>query len=379
MEYFGLGCVGELEKVLKTCPTQQLFVITGKRSFQSEVIQSTFCPIISQYSYTRFSEFDNNPKERDIRRGIETFQSSGGTTIIAIGGGSAIDMAKLINFFAHQSVSPSEFFLEGKRTEPIKKGVPLVAIPTTAGTGSEATQFATFYLNQKKFSVDHSTLLPEVALLDPTLTMTLPKKVTAESGMDALTQAIESYWSIRSTAESKAFAKEAIILLESNIEGAVQRPSIQSRANMLRGAHLAGKAINITRTTAAHAISYPMTIHAGIPHGQAVGISLPHFLEYNYAVTNDDLLDPRGINYIRKTLEEIARFFKCSSVAAAKEKILKMMKKIDLKTNLVELGIKRTQWNIILKEGFNPERVNKNPRRLTSSHLKLLLEQMSAS
>jgi alcohol dehydrogenase class IV len=158
-------------------------------------------------------------------------------------------------------------------------GKPLIAIPTTSGTGTEATCFAVVYIDKTKYSLKHSSILPDYTIIDPTLTHAMPPLVTAATGMDALAQAIESYWGVKSTHESQAYAREAITLTLAYLKAACQN-EVEARDAMSRAANLAGKAINLTETTACHAVSYPITSYFNVPHGHAVALTLASMFGY---------------------------------------------------------------------------------------------------
>lgn len=287
-------------------------------------------------------------------------------------GGSVIDMAKLINFFFANDIEPEKYLKEGKKN--VVKGWPLIAIPTTCGSGSEATHFAVLYLEHKKHSVESQYMLPDVAIVDPGFTLSLPRYEVAVSGMDALSQAIESYWCINSNDESKEYARESIEIVMSNLVAAVNGPERSARLAMAMASHLVGKAINITKTTAGHAVSYPLTSFFGIAHGHAVGLTLSSFLVYNFNVTSNDVLDHRGVLYVKKSIYEIAGFLGQSSVTEAKQKIDDLMHKIGLETRLSSLGIKSEKdIELIIENGFNPDRVKNNPRLLTRDALGTIL------
>ncbi len=354
---------------------RKILLVTGKDSYHICGAEDHLNRILADYETDRFSDFSNNPKIEDVIKGIEVFKQSRCDVIIAVGGGSIVDMAKLINFFACNNIEPSDYV--SLSTQRCQKGKPLIAIPTTAGTGSEATQFAVLYINRKKFSVDDKLILPDVAIVDPNLTMSLPRYVTATTGMDALSQAIESYWSINSNGESKALAQRAIELIMSNIVAAANRPTASARLAMAEATNLAGKAINITRTTACHSISYPLTSYFGIPHGHAVGLSLPSMLEYISGVCSSDVVDIRGCEYVRKTTDEIAAMLGAKDVPEAAEKIQNLMETIGLQTKLSPLGIKsQKDIEIIIDNGFNPDRVKNNPRKLTREALQEIINSI---
>ncbi|MDD2236133.1 MAG: phosphonoacetaldehyde reductase [Kiritimatiellae bacterium] len=228
-----------------------------------------------------FSDFSPNPKEEDVMRGVENLRSAGIRAVIAVGGGSAMDTAKLINFFGCTGAN-LDAFLQG--TCPADVPVPpLLAIPTTSGSGSEATHFAVVYRGATKHSVDGPSMIPSQVLLVPEFTYSLSGYQTACTGMDALAQGVESLWAKCATDESRGYAREAVDLALRYLEAAVHAPNPENRSGMMRAANLAGQAINISKTTAPHAFSYILTATFGLPHGQAVGLLLPHFVAYHAA------------------------------------------------------------------------------------------------
>ena len=373
-ECIGFGAIDSLKSILVDFSAKKIFLVIGKISYSKCGAKKCLDRILADYEVKTFSEFDRNPKIEDLNKGIEAFSQVRGDVVIALGGGSVIDMAKMINFFGSNELDPKVYVTEKKADANIEKGKPLIAIPTTAGTGSEATHFAVLYIQHKKFSATHNHILPDVAIVDPQFTMSLPPKITASSGMDALSQAVESYWCINSDDESKGYAKESIELILPNLPVVVNSPTESSRSMMAEAAHLAGKAINITKTTAPHAVSYPLTSFFGIPHGHAVGLTLSSFLVYNFNVTSHDTLDQRGCDYVKKSVCEIAGFLGQNSVAQSKQKIDDLMHEIGLETRLSSLGIEsKEDIEVIIENGFNPERVKNNPRRLTEETLRAIL------
>jgi len=222
----------------------------------------------------RFSDFSPNPKEADVARGVEAMRAAGAEKIVAVGGGSTIDMAKLVGFFEANDTD-----LKGALS--LREGAkmpPFFAFPTTAGTGSEATHFAVCYRGKEKFSVAHPLLRPAGVGLVAEWTASMPPMVAAASGMDALAHGVESWWAKGSTAESRKWAEQAVKGAKANLLAAVRNPTAEVRAAMLRAAHAGGEAINISKTTAGHAYSYILSATFRIPHGRAVGLLLPHFM-----------------------------------------------------------------------------------------------------
>ena len=244
-------------------------------SFFSDKIDSLINSECSSFIVT-----EPNLSFKLLNKGIKHYKEQKCDLIISIGGGSVIDMGKLISIFSANESNPHNY-ISGKR-KLAKKNNKLISIPTTSGSGSEATHFAVIYDAITKHSVAHESLLPDYCIIDPELTYSLTSYQTAVSGMDALCQGIESFWSLGSTYESRKYSKEAIELVMTNLEKAVLSPTSQSRYNMALGSHLAGKAINLAKTTAAHAFSYPLTQLFGIPHGHAVSLTIGKFYDYNF-------------------------------------------------------------------------------------------------
>lgn len=369
-EYIGVESLKQLGSVLKELSSKRILLVTGKDSYSNSGAEKYMAEFLAGCKVTRFFDFSSNPKDEDVKKGIELFGQVQPDTVIAVGGGSVIDMAKLVNFFAANALEPLEYFNTGK--SDIRKPKPLVAIPTTAGSGSEATSFAVLYIDKEKFSVDNEFILPDVAIVDAALTTSLPKYVTATTGMDALCQAIESYWSINSNDESKGFASNAIELIINNLVTAVNQADSAARLAMAKAANLAGKAINITRTTAPHAISYPLTSYFGIAHGHAVGLTLSSLLLFNAQVTEDDVLDSRGVEYVKETISKLCTILDVQTVQGAKQRIDAMISECGLQIRLSSLGLKKEDIEIITNE-FNADRAKNNPRVINKESLQKIL------
>ncbi|PKL50537.1 MAG: alcohol dehydrogenase [Planctomycetes bacterium HGW-Planctomycetes-1] len=371
-EYIGFNTIDSLGPILAELSIRKNFLLKDCNSYAVCGAEKAIERLIDKCEVACFDEFESNPNINDLCRGINAFNAAESDLVLAVGGGSVIDMAKMINFFAVNKLSPQKY-LQGE-TAGLRKGLPLIAVPTTAGTGSEATRFAVLYIEKEKFSIAHDYILPDVAIVDPQFTMSLPARITAETGMDAFSQAIESYWCINSNDQSKQFAAEALSLAFANLAEAVHLQTPRSRLAMSKAAHLAGKAINITQTTAPHAVSYPITSFFDIPHGHAVALTLSEFLFYNFNVTPDDVADERGADYVKKTIQEISSILGCDGIADAKEVIDSFMKKIGLETKLTSLGIKSEKdIELIIQHGFNPARVKNNPRVVSEKSLRRIL------
>jgi alcohol dehydrogenase class IV len=369
------GALQELSHVLAEKRVRHIFLVTGKTSYSLSGAEEALASYLEPYRVTHWSGFDENPKLKHLELGLAQFLEARADIIIAVGGGSAIDMAKLIKIFSGQ-VKPPLVYVEGSEAlEPVT--LPLIAIPTTAGSGSQATHFAVLYVGKSKFSVAHQSMLPDVALVDPTLLQSVPPRVAAAAGLDALNQAIESYWSIRSTEASKSVARKAIELVFSSLRDAVLHPDDSALLDMARAAHFAGEAINVTMTTAPHAVSYPITSYFGIAHGHAVGLVLARFLIYNEGVEREDCLDRRGPAYVRATIREIAVMLGGADAISAAARYNALMDDIHLSRDFSSLGIQTHEdIEIIVTNGFNPQRVGNNPRRVSQKALSDMLYEL---
>lgn len=247
-----------------------------------------------------FNDFTPNPKYEEVEKGVRIFREEGCDAIIAFGGGSAIDVAKCIKLYC--KMEGDEIYLKQPYAD---SGVPLIAIPTTAGTGSESTPFSVIYLNGEKQSVKHPSILPDVAVLDPDVLDGLPvyqKKCTV---LDAYCQAIEAWWSVHSTIESKAYSKAAIEKIRAYISEYVKENTEKSREEIMAASNLAGKAIAVTATTAPHAMGYKLTTTYGYPHGHSVALCLPRVWKFMLSHP-ERCTDRRGAEYLFKTFEDIA-------------------------------------------------------------------------
>jgi alcohol dehydrogenase class IV len=318
----------------------------------------------------RFSEFGANLKLEEIVAGAALFSESACDYVIGIGGGSVLDLAKAVSLIGVQPDDPARYVTE--QLAPTQDRVGTTMIPTTAGTGSESTHFSVIYVDGHKQSLSHQSMLPDTALVDPDLTDSLPPDVTACSGLDALCQAIESFWSNRSTSDSRKLSARAIRIIMANLERAVNAPTPEAREQMLIAANLSGQAINVARTTAAHAASYPLTSRFGITHGHAVGLILPHLFGLNAAVTEASLQDERGLTFVHTIFAELLDSIGVGSAGEAKTELMDLMQRVHLSPRLSDFGVSRDQLEQVADGPINSARATNNPRRIGRDELALL-------
>ena len=305
----------------------------------------------------RFSDFTPNPDYTSVLAGVKLYKDEGCDMVAAVGGGSAMDTAKCIKMYA--TMDDSTEFISQKI---VPNNIEFLAVPTTAGTGSEATRYAIIYYNGNKVSVTDYSCIPTAVVFDPDTLSGLPVYHKKAAMLDALCHAVESYWSVHSTDESKAFAEQAIRLLFASCKAYLDNTE-QGRAEMLRAANLAGQAINITATTAGHAMCYKLTTHYGLAHGHAAALCVRAL--FPFMVENTALcIDPRGQSYLEKTFDDLAEVMGCHSPAAAAEKFSAFYDSLGLDTP------KATEEELEMLSGsVNTERLKNHPIELTKESI----------
>ena len=227
-----------------------------------------------------FDAVEPNPSLETVQKGVDRYREAGCTGIVAVGGGSPMDAAKGVGIMATNPGELMTYVGVGKVVNPLP---PLIAIPTTIGTGSEVTQYAvvTNKSLRKKVVLGSPLITPDFALLDPELVVSMPAGLAAATGMDALTHAVESVVSVFATPFSDALGLEAIRLVKENLPAAVASTALEPRGNMLYASAMAGMAFNIARTGLVHGMSHPLSAYCGVPHGLANAILLPYVMAYN--------------------------------------------------------------------------------------------------
>lgn len=258
--------------------------------------------------YVLFDQYSPNPDYEDIILGVKLFVDEKCDAILAIGGGSTIDVAKCIK--AYCNMNHEQDYMAQTISD---SGIPFIAIPTTAGSGSEVTPNAVIYRNKVKQSVADKCLKPNFVILDGNVLKSLPlyqKKCTV---MDALAQAIEAWWSIKSTEESREYSKQAVAMIIKDIRAYVSGDESVCQ-NIMEASNLAGKAIAIAGTTVPHAMSYRLTGLYGIAHGHGVILSLPRVWEHMTG-NLEQCNDVRGSQYVKGVFEDIAISLGADSVS----------------------------------------------------------------
>lgn len=297
-------------------------------------------------------------------------RAEGVDVLVAVGGGAVLDAGKAAAALAGEdpvdasTVTAACSAPAGARgARPRSHGtVRVVAVPTTPGTGAETTPFATVWdlAGQRKLSLAGPDVLPSAAVLDPRLLAGLPRAVLASGVLDTLCQGAEAAWSVRSTPRSRAFAFRAVELVADRGGGMLASPLDGREALALQLAgHSSGRAIALAGTNACHAVSYPLTLHHGLAHGHACGVSLGRLLVFNAGVRREDCADPRGPAAVRRTVARLARTLGGTPAQAAAR-----LEGLLAHAELAGLGDLPLDAEAVAREAATYPRCRDNPRRL---------------
>lgn len=270
--------------------------------------------------------------------------------ILCFGGGKTIDYAK--HFISVKFLKTNKYQIKQQLIKKIrvKKKFKFIVIPSTAGSGSEATQFAVTYIGGKKYSIENKILLPDHFILDPKVSYQCSKVQKISSALDALCQGIESHWSKKSTHATRKISSKSINLIWNNIFNAILNNNFKAHKNLVIGSNLAGKAINQTKTTATHALSYFISKKYSIPHGISVALTLPAFIDF-YCKKKNRNLD--------RTLDLLTKIIGVEKNKISK-KIIERMELIGIELSLSKFKVKKTHIKKI-SDSIDPVRLMNNP------------------
>ncbi len=274
--WFGAGKFGELGTILSELGCKKAVIACGRHFGPKAEALKAAIPAVAAV----FSGVEQNPQLSGVEEVVKLARTCGADTVIGIGGGSSIDTAK----FAAAAAPGSADVLSYYRAEEAFSPNPLtiIAVPTTAGTGSEVTQVSVISHGTEKKTINNPVFMPTAAIVDPELTYTVPPRTTMNTGLDALAHALEGYWCVNHQPIADLFSVEAVRLVMENLEQAYKDGSDRlARSNMLYASLLAGLAFSNPRTAGCHACSYPLSEDYHLPHGEACAFTLDSFVRIN--------------------------------------------------------------------------------------------------
>ena len=357
--------IAQLPAILKEVGCEKLFlVVDSSYTFLNIKDAIEALPVKER---VMFSDFTPNPLYEQVCNGIKLLKTSNCDSILAVGGGSASDVAKCIKLAVLAKEGNAAIIPPLVSTRVVCDGakLPFIAIPTTAGTGSESTHNAVMYYEGAKQTVTNDGVLPDYAILEPSVLKTLPLYQKKCTMMDALCQGIESWWSVNSTEESYEYSRKTIELIMANWRKYIFENDDEAAKKIMLAANYGGRAINITQTTAAHAFSYKITSLYNLPHGHAVAVCLPEIWEYMIGHM-DKCIDTRGQAYLSGVFDLIAESMGCVNPLKAIELFHQMMMDMNLKNPIAD---NREEELILLSTSVNPVRLKNNPVELSGDSI----------
>ena len=312
-----------------------------------------------------FSEIEPNPSCESVDAAAQAARDLGAQTVIGMGGGSSMDVAKIVSCLVTNEGSIYDYYSGGTRTLS-QRTTRLICIPTTAGTGSEVTNVGVFTnrnTHVKMPMVNHQ-FWPDVSMVDPELTYTLPAPVTASTGMDAFCHAIEAYWNKTSQPICDCLAVAAMKLVLANIKNAYDHPDDkQARGNMHLASLLAGIAFSQTRTTGIHAVSFPLTAEFGVSHGNACAITLPAFIRISGEQAGEKV-------------SALAAELGFSSIDALADGVENLMRSMNMPVRLHELGVKESDIDHLAQVGLTAAIIQLTPATMNQDTVSALLRSI---
>lgn len=290
--------------------------------------------------------------------------------LIAFGGGSTIDFAKTIIAIQTLNIKSKDVIDQNVINKKNKRNFNFITIPTTAGTGSEETNFAVTYIKKKKYSIENEVLFPDRYVLDPFLSYSCNKKQKTASALDALCQSIESYWSKKATQESMYYSEMSIKLIWNNLEKSINQNNFKAHEKIVLGSNFSGKAINISKTTGPHALSYYISNKFKISHGIAVCLTMGSFFKYhNKIIKKSNNIDSRRLKEKTRSLE----LFLNTCPNGLDKVFKKMILKLKVNASLSKNHIKKTEL-LKIASSVDIVRLKNHPLKLTRSGLLEILE-----
>lgn len=317
-----------------------------------------------------FAEVEENPTTRHVGAGVDFARAHDVDFLVGLGGGSVLDCAKGVNFIYSSGGEMRDYWGYGKATRPL---LPMIAVPTTAGTGSESQSFAIIAdeRTHQKMACGDKKAACRAAILDPELTTSQPRRVTAATGIDALAHAVESFVTRKRNPMSRLFSREAWRLLEANLERVLREPEdVEARGAMQLGATLAGTAVELSMLGAAHAAANPLTAHYGVVHGAAVGMLLPHVVRFNAEAEGGSA----GSDYAELVAQASGCGGEASSTALA-HRLDALLEASGLPTHLSSWNVKRRGLEILAEEASRQWTAQFNPRPLNAPQVLELYER----
>ncbi|MFE0114899.1 iron-containing alcohol dehydrogenase family protein [Amycolatopsis sp. NPDC059019] len=353
---FGPGVLAELPEFVAALGHDRVFVVTD-RGLRAAGIVGRVERVLADLEYVVHEDIGPNPSTVELDRGAARLRRFGNAAVVALGGGSALDAAKGISLLAG---NPDAVAADADALWSASDGLPIVAVPTTSGTGAETNGFGVVedVCARRKVYIGHSSVKPKIAVLDPELTLGLPAPVTAATGLDALVHGIESLASRGANPISAAYATQAVSLVSQWLPAAYRDGAdLEARSRLMLGAHLAGHALTVSGLGLVHGIGHALTAHTGTPHGVALAAVLEEVMTFSAsaaALAYETTARAMGVSFVD------------SGPLAAVEAVREISGTIEIKRPLRDLGASRDLLPAIA-EAAVADAVTKNSPRLPTA------------
>ena len=367
MKNLNFSSISDLKKILANNKINKILVICGKISFEKSGANKIIKDLLKKKQTNFFYKNFAYPDISELKKIIIEIKKFSPDFIIAIGGGSVLDYAKIANVLFDSENIENEIINSNYQIK--KKNTKLIAIPTTAGSGAEVTTNAVIYINKMKYSVEGPMLRPDYFFLIPELVIGASQKIKSSAGFDAIAQAIESIISKKSNDKSLNFAKKSLEISLKNYLDYINYPDSDNTYAMCIAANLSGEAISISKTTAPHAVSYPFTSYFNISHGHAVSLTLNEFLLFNY---ENKILANCDFN-LNERYQLIFNLTRTNNINELNLFLKSLKEKANLTDNFKELGIDISANLDTLLSNINVQRLKNNPVNLHVSDIKDIL------
>ncbi len=358
-----INSIEDIKNFINDKSFKRIFILCGKKSFISSGAKTLSKNINSNKEIKLFYKNSEIPIMEELIEIIKSIRNFKPDLILAVGGGTIIDYAKIANVV---DIRDDLKELIENYSYPFKKRyTKLAVVPTTAGSGAEVTSNAVIYVNGIKHSFESNLLIPDNFFLVPEYLISAPNKIKASAGFDAIAQALESLISKKSNEQSVDYALKSLKMSLVSYLSYLKDPNLNNAAEMSIAANLAGKAISISKTTAPHATSYPFTSLFNISHGHAVGLFFEKFFRFNYLN-----LDKSETSFdLKKRYDQIFDLFNVQNIDDFSSKIKKIKKEADLEDDLNKLNIdiNKSSENII--DGINLLRLGNNPVKINGKDI----------
>ncbi|MGG3467034.1 iron-containing alcohol dehydrogenase [Neobacillus pocheonensis] len=347
--HIGWGSIEKLLPELQNLKLSNILIVTDQTLVKIGLVDQYLSPLKEEFTVNVYTDVEPEPTLRCAETLVAFTRQGEFDCVIGLGGGSALDLAKLAAVVSQNDGSVKDY-LNLTGTKPlVHKGIPKILIPTTSGTGSEVTDIAVLSLEGTKDVVTHDFLLADLAIVDPQLTISVPKRITAATGIDALTHAVEAFLSINANEATDALALKAVKLISGSLENAVENgEDKEARTAMSFGSYLAGLAFFNAGVAGVHALAYPLGSQFKLPHGESNAVLLPYVMKY---------IAPSCLQKMNIVCDILTKEDKNPTPDDYLQIFYRLVENVGLPTTLKEYGISESYLSTLTEDAVKQKRL----------------------